>query len=399
MQVANNNIAKIQAAVHKLLVHESGVGQGFIDKVDHLVERFGDEVYPALIFTTAHLEFPKRTARKHWHEILRHWGKMCRILGREIDFRVALLDYFVHINRRIKHPKIIEIKIFQMTQQETFIDELTSLNNYRYFLNALHDEIIRAKRYHVPLTLVMMDVDDFKFYNDINGHMTGNRALRKLARILKTSVRDVDTVARFGGEEFVLICPETTKAGGFVIADRIRKRVERSVFAAEKKQPLETFTISAGVATLNIDAVTAPKLIQRADQALYRAKALGKNQVALYMEEKRDAERVIASVTGLLTTDSHAGDVCSVKNISETSLLIHFDKVVPLGSQLQLALSLPGRKTPLRCVSKVKRISELEDKNSYELGVRVIRASARDRKALHSFVNALLLKNKKRETA
>lgn len=174
MQVAENKTPQIQSEVQKLLIRESGVGQGFIDKVDRLTERFGDAIYPALIFVTAHLEFTKRSAKKHWQKILRHWQRMCQELGREIDFRVALLDYFVHINRRIKHPKIIEITIFQKTQQETFIDELTNLNNYRYFEKALAVEILRAKRYHVPLTLIMMDIDDFKVYNDCNGHLAGN---------------------------------------------------------------------------------------------------------------------------------------------------------------------------------------------------------------------------------
>jgi diguanylate cyclase (GGDEF)-like protein len=395
MQVTEDKSAQIQSEIQKLLVNESCTGQGFIKKVDQLAKRFGDDFYPALIFTAAHLDFKKRTAKKHWLEILNHWNYMSHDLKRDIDFRVAMLDYFVHINRRLKNPKIIEINMFQKTQKETVIDELTNLNNYRYFKRTLDNEIKRAKRYNEPLTLVMMDVDDFKIYNDQNGHITGNTALKKLARILKTSVRNIDNVARYGGEEFVLICPETTKEGGFVIADRIRERVERSNFPAEKKQPLRTFTISGGVATLNVDASTTSKLINRADQALYRAKARGKNQIALYIDERRDSERVTASITGQLTTVSHAGDVFAVQDISKSSLMIRFDKAIPLGTILQLSLHLPDRKTPIRCETKVRRVAELKKNKVYELGVRIIRASERDRKALHRYVYSLLNKNKK----
>jgi diguanylate cyclase (GGDEF)-like protein len=393
MQVTKDKSAQIQSEIQKLLVHETCTGNEFIGKVDQLAKRFGDDFYPALIFTAAHLEFKKRTAKKHWLEILNHWNCMSHDLKREIDFRVALLDYFVHINRRLKNPKIIEINMFQKTQKETYIDELTNLNNYRYFKRALDEEIRRANRYNEPLTLVMMDVDDFKVYNDQNGHITGNTALKKFARILKKSVRNVDNVARYGGEEFVLICPETTKEGGFVIADRIRERVERSTFVAEKKQPLRTFTISGGVATLNVDASTASNLINRADQALYRAKARGKNQIALYIDERRDTERVAASITGQLMTVSHAGDVFTVQNISKSSLLIRFNKAIPLGTILQLSLRVSDRKTPIRCETKVRRVAELKKNKDYEIGVRIIRASERDRKALHRYVYSLLEKN------
>ena len=102
---------QIQSEISKLLLRESKDRSKFIRKVEHLAGRLGDELYPSLLFTTAHLEFEKRTAKRHWKEVLRHWERMSLDVKREIDFRVALLDYFIDVNRRIRNPKIIRTKI------------------------------------------------------------------------------------------------------------------------------------------------------------------------------------------------------------------------------------------------------------------------------------------------
>jgi diguanylate cyclase (GGDEF)-like protein len=392
--MGENKELKIQSEVNKLLLKESRNIRGFSRKVEFLEERFGDDLYPALLYTTAHLEFSRRTAKKHWKEILHHWEKIRRHVKREIDFRVSLLDYFIDVNKRIKNPKIIEIKIFQKTQQETLIDELTQLYNYRYLMQAIGIEIVRANRYKAPLSLVIFDVDDFKHYNDTNGHLAGNKALKKLAQIIKKSVRDVDIATRYGGEEFALILPETNKEGGMIISDRIRTKVERSAFFKEEKQPLKKFTVSGGVATLNVDASNAADLLKKADLALYRAKARGKNQIALYVEEKRVFDRVHASIMGRLAVASDTGDIFEVQDISEGGLLFRFDKPISLGAILNLSLKLPGRKTPIRCKSKVRRVEELQKNKKYNIGVRFIQIREPEKKSIKRFINTLIQKKK-----
>ncbi len=380
--------SQIQAEINRLLAGNSRDHKSFITKVDRLVESFGNDFFPYLLFTTAHLEFSKRTAKKHWNEILLHWGKMRKCMNREIDFRVALLDYFIDINRRIRNPKIIEIKIFQKTQQDTYLDELTQLFNFRYFQQALQNEIGRAHRYAAPLSLVIFDVDDFKHFNDTNGHFAGNKALKKLARTLKDSIRDVDVVVRYGGEEFALILPETTKEGAMVISERIRSKVARSKYAGGEKQPLKKFSISGGVATLKVDATTGTELLKKADRALYRAKSRGKNQIALYEDERRDFERINASLVGRLNVASDAGDLFAVRNLSEGGALFTFDRALALGTILHLAFQMPGRKTPLPCKAKVTRVEELKKNKSYEIGVRIIQMREREKKSLKRFITS-----------
>lgn len=393
--MAKQGEAPVLARINSLLVRHSRNPDKLVRQVDRLVNKFGDEVYPHLIFTTAHLEFTKRTAKKHWQEIVAHWEQMGESLNREIDFRVALLDYFIHFNKRIKNPKIIEIKIFQKTQEETFIDELTQLYNYRYFVRSMDVEIIRSNRYNASLSLVIFDVDDFKHYNDTNGHLAGNKALKKLAQVIGKSVRDVDILARYGGEEFALLLPETSKEGAFVIAERIRQSVARSKFPRGDMQPLKKFSVSGGVATLNVDASTGPDLVKKADQALYRAKSRGKNQIALYEDERRDSDRVGVAIVGRLQVASDQGDIFEVQNISESGFLFHFYKPIPLGSLLHLSLQIPGRKTPIPCKAKVKRVEEVKKNKIYEIGVRLVQIKQRDEKVYQRLVHSLIQKKKK----
>ena len=390
--MAEDKELQIQSEINNLLLRESHDKERFAEKLKSLVEKFGEGFYPSLLFTTVHLEFSKRTAQNHWQEIFRHWDWLSQQVQREIDIRVAILDYFIDINKRMKNPKIIEIKIFQRTQQETIIDELTQLYNYRYFIKALNHEIIRANRYHAPLTLAIFDVDDFKHYNDTNGHLTGSKALVKLAKIIKKNLRDVDIVARYGGEEFTLLLPETNKDGGLAIAERIRQQVEQGTFINGEKQPLKRFTISGGITTLNIDAKTGPDLIEKADQALYRAKKLGKNQIFLYLKERRSFERLNSSIKNLLVVASERGDNYIPQNISEGGILFHSEQALPLGKNLHLSLNFRDRKTTIPLKAKIRRVEQLHKNKKYEIGASIIQIQETEKRAIKKFLNTLTQK-------
>ena len=392
--MAKNKEIQIGAAINKLLLRESRNVKKLTSKIQKLEQCFGDAIYPLILYTTAHLEFEKRSAKKHFREVLKHWEKMRRVIKRDIDFRVALLDYFIDVNKRIKNPKIIEIKIFQQTQQQTSVDELTQLYNYRYFMKSLNNETKRAQRYHTPLSLVLFDVDEFKYYNDHNGHLTGNKALKKLARLIKQSVRDIDVAARYGGEEFALILPGTNKEGGMVIADRIRVKVQRSRFTKGETQPLKNFTISGGLASLNEDAKSASGLIKKADQALYRAKAWGKNMVSPFVDEKRNHIRVSAPVTGRLALASHVGNILVVQDISEGGLLFHFGKSIAVDTLLHLSLRLEGQGNPLQCEVIVKRVKEIKKNKRYEVATRIVQMHDQEKKRIKRFIQAERKKTK-----
>lgn len=158
-------------------------------------------------------------------------------------------------------------------------DGLTSLYNHRYFQEVLAQEVARSKRYDKACSLVFMDVDNFKHYNDTHGHPQGDQLLKGLAGILTSHLRGCDLAARYGGEEFVLLLPETTKEAALQIAEGVRARVAEHPFTGGESQPLGRVTVSIGVAGTPEDGSEAAQLLESADQHLYRAKNSGKNKV------------------------------------------------------------------------------------------------------------------------
>ncbi len=171
-------------------------------------------------------------------------------------------------------------RLFEETRTLAITDGMTGLYNHRYFLESMGNEFERAKRYKRPLSLLMIDVDFFKNYNDAHGHQKGDEVLKGVAGILKRSVRKSDFVARYGGEEFAVILPETERPMALALAERIRKEVESTGFPGGETQPLGKISISLGAATT--DDVTTKgieELIKTADNRLYQAKEQGRNRV------------------------------------------------------------------------------------------------------------------------
>ena len=168
------------------------------------------------------------------------------------------------------------LRTFLIVKGESLIDHLTGLYNRRFFISTLNKEIIRAKRFKHPLSVILLDIDHFKIYNDKYGHKTGDRVLRVIAKILMKSVRKIDTVFRYGGEEFAIIVPETSFDEVSLLAERIRYNVEISSKKIRRvKHPV---TISLGAATYKKEYKLS-KMVDDADKLLYEAKSAGRNVV------------------------------------------------------------------------------------------------------------------------
>lgn len=178
---------------------------------------------------------------------------------------------------------IVKVKDKQIKELKSLImfDELTKVYNKRFFLNKLHTEIVRSRRYNHLLSVIVIDIDHFKNFNDTYGHVCGDVVLKNVARIIKREIRVVDLVCRFGGEEFVVICPETGIHEAKTIAERLRKSICETQF--EYKEKKLNVTISAGVNQFDpLKPKSDITLFQGADQALYCAKNAGRNRVVLH---------------------------------------------------------------------------------------------------------------------
>lgn len=173
--------------------------------------------------------------------------------------------------------------LYEKTMELSKTDGLTGLKNHREFKDALNAEVMRSKRYRRTFSLLMIDIDHFKHYNDTNGHPQGDVLLKKISELIRDNFKDTDIVARYGGEEFAVILLETeTKDHAVSVAERMRAMVEWCKFPKEETQPLGKVTISIGVSCYPEDGSTADEILQAADKALYCAKREGKNRVVAF---------------------------------------------------------------------------------------------------------------------
>lgn len=175
-----------------------------------------------------------------------------------------------------------EMFLKRLYWQRSITDELTGIYNRRYLDALLLQEIARSERYGGSLALLMIDIDGFKAYNDAHGHLEGDRALRQITLLLRGHTRRTDSLARWGGEEFAVIMIEASREKALLLAERLRSVVEKAHLEGEKPILRSKLTISIGIAVYPTDATSPKELVVRADEALYGAKARGKNRSCLY---------------------------------------------------------------------------------------------------------------------
>jgi diguanylate cyclase (GGDEF)-like protein len=209
----------------------------------------------------------------------------------DLDILAILVNMAVITYKNIIHYKSIE--------ELSYTDSMTELYNYRYFYKRLTEEVLRAKRFGRKLALVILDIDDFKIYNDNYGHQAGDQLLRQLGRLLARTVRSIDVVSRYGGEEFCVIMPESDQEECFKFMERLRKSIMNFPFKSEVVHLDSTqesggeeyikrehnITVSLGGAIYPHDAQSVDRLIYCADMALLRAKGNAKNRSVIYEEQ------------------------------------------------------------------------------------------------------------------
>lgn len=240
-----------------------------------LQQEFGERFYVEFFRLLTHLEFNPAEARVYWDDVRDHTGFLSRALGRAVPFRAALLDYFLVRTPLLRNPRIIEQHSYEDVVRTSLQDELTGLYNRRYLDRCLLREFRRAERHGHSVALIIFDIDDFKQYNDSFGHPAGDEVMRTIGGLLAATFREEDHACRYGGEEFVVVLPETDAAEAQKVAGRFLRAVRSTKF------PNRTITLSGGIAAAPAAGAEPGPVFLAADQALYRAKHAGKNQVLL----------------------------------------------------------------------------------------------------------------------
>lgn len=205
-------------------------------------------------------------------------------------------------------------------------DGLTGVYNHRYFHETLSKEINKAKAENSKVSMIFIDIDYFKQYNDLYGHQEGDKALRKIGYILKKTTRDRDIVARYGGEEFSIILPNTDENEATYIAENIRSSVEYTHFDGQENQPNGNLTVSIGISIFPDKAQSDVELVKSADDALYRAKFFNKNRVENYTSVLDELKDNIDERDGELVTSIKT--LISVINAKDRYTYGHSERVV-----------------------------------------------------------------------
>lgn len=184
---------------------------------------------------------------------------------------------------------------FALLERLSITDPLTELYNRRFLEKRMEEELSRSLRNGLHFTVMLIDLDNFKTYNDLCGHIAGDKALKKVAKILRNSVRDMDVVTRYGGEEFCILLPGASKKESIFVAERIRRSIENELFAGEEDLPQGRLTTSIGISSFPEDGSSANALINVSDIALYRAKAEGRNRIVISSSTAPPPETMVFS--------------------------------------------------------------------------------------------------------
>ncbi len=341
-----------------------------IEDLTECAQQYGSPIFQAIFQIFASLELSPQLAEEYWYDVLLHRQAMTKKLGRKIDLLPCLSDYLAASPHSLTNPRLIDEKTYARVIMETTHDSLTSMHNRHYFDEALEQAVSAAKRYGNDVSLLFLDIDDFKEINDTYGHSYGDTILQQVAAIIDGEKRESDIAARYGGEEFVLLMPHTESIRAFILAERVRVNIEKNVVGIEGK-PVEV-TISGGLAAFPQNSDTTSQLVQHADSALYLAKGAGKNIICLYKEEKRRYLRVTykepvkIKELGFESSPIFAG---TSKDICIGGILFENNVPLPIGSRIQVSLPIQ-RDKPLLLIGTVVRVEAYAD-NLFDIGMSI----------------------------
>lgn len=375
--------SELSQQLYELLNARDLDGSEFAEGLQQLTAESGDEVYSELLYLLCHLRFEAEEAKSHWQGIGEHREHMAAAMKAPVDLRAALVSYFLDTHPLLESPTVIELRLLESARSFAFRDSLTGLFNYRFYQEFLPRELWRADQYNNPLSLVVIDVDDFKIYNDHHGHEEGNVALSKIAVLLEQELRKVDIAVRYGGEEFVLILPATSKTGAEIVAERVREAIEN-----EEMHRGERLTVSIGVATYPADATSERDLIRHADRAMYDAKAKGKNQVELYANDRRSFSRFRTALTGEFREMSPQAHPLETLDLGGGGLRFTSDRSMPMGSLVDVELVIADADGSIRLAGRVVD-SRVTDAGNHEVAVRVVEIDAENRRQLGAYLRQL----------
>lgn len=373
--ITRDDAAHLKEQLLQLLAEDTRNSARLLDRLDALTWETGIGAHSALLMILTQLAFDEASARTHWESILAHRHALSLALTRDTGLRVAVLDYFMNVNRRLASPTLIDVEMEESAPRGD-ADALTGLSSARGFRVALQAELRRARRYGHPLAIAIFDLDGFGDANARVGRLVADRLLREAAMLLGNKIRDIDLAARPGEDELAIVLPQTDRNGAFLVAERFRREFETHFRRREAGGKPSDLTVSGGVSAYPEDGPDAETLLTRAAQALYQAKSSGKNVILVHSPERRrflrfDLHTRRCEIEVLAPLDAGAGHP---RNLSRNGLLFSSPEPIEVGEDVEIRLETGGRDGPRRVQTVRGRVVRLEevpsgDNDRFEVGV------------------------------
>lgn len=382
---SSSDLQQLQQDILSSLSSDPGDSKMQCQHLQPLLKKKKNEACKIILYNLVQLNFTHENACEHWDSIVQHAQKLQTSLQRKVGLATVACDYFSTINPCLDNPKLIEFARFEETLRSAHHDFLTGLLSRGAFQNFFEQEISRASRHGHNTALVFFDLDNFKEINDTHGHLLGDEALKQVGKIILDSKRMEDMACRFGGDEFLLLLPETNKFMALRVSKKIHELINSLILFDHEERPIQV-TCSGGLASFPLDSDTDKGLMDCADRALYQAKSRGNHQLILYFEEKRTFTRIDFEENihiRPLEKAPHPG-YSKARNISEGGLLISSDTAYVIGTRLELQIPLQNASL-LTVTGSVVRVEKYGPAN-FDLGLCFLFSDATSTKTIADYI-------------
>jgi len=335
-----------------------------------LIQQHGDIICRIILQIIVSIDLSPDKAMECWDNIVGHQARMSVALGRQIRLLPAACDYLSEFADEPHELKLVDDISFQQVVNDSTHDPLTGIYNRNYFDKSLEQQVSLARRHDNELSIVFLDVDNFKDVNDSFGHHAGDKTLQIICRVVSKQKRQTDIFARFGGEEFILLLPHTGNIEALILAERIREKIGQQVISSNGDS--FSVTISGGIASFPVNGQSVDDLLLCADSALYQAKGAGKDNIAQYKMDKRRylrvgfVQQIKIKALGFQEAEQFSGrskDICSGG--------ILFENFQPLAIGLRIQVSIPMQNVePLLLIGTVVRVEAFAE-DRYDIGMSI----------------------------
>ncbi|MBU0944861.1 MAG: diguanylate cyclase [Proteobacteria bacterium] len=376
--------SELQQEVLSSLSSAPGDSMEQFQRLQPLLNKKKNEACKIILYNLIQLNFTPENTRAHWDAIVQHAKHLQTTLQRNVGLATVACDYFSTINPCLDNPKLIEFDRLEETLRSAHHDFLTGLLSRGAFQNLFEQEISRASRHGHNATLVFLDLDNFKAINDTHGHLLGDEVLKQVGKIILEAKRKEDMACRFGGDEFLILLPETSKSMAQRVSKKIHKQINKLTIGHEELQI--QVACSGGLASFPLDSDTGKGMMDCADQALYQAKSTRKHQLISYAKEKRTSTRIDFKKSVRippLKKQENTGK-SKAKNISEGGLLISSDTPYSIGTHLELQIPLQDA-SPLTVTGAVVRMEQFGPLR-FDLGVSFLFSDVTASKAIADYI-------------